>query len=93
MASRSKATLLAQQSLENLDHFITNFDSTLRSSQISRPVSESTDRFVIKNDPDCLLDQESVGFACEGISKHEGEGEDRSDGVCDGLSGDVGGGS
>lgn len=93
MIHAGNSSLLAQQTLENLDDLVSNFYGTLQSTQVSRPVTKSTDRFVVKNDPDCLLDQESFSFPSERISEHEREGEDGSDRVCDGLSSDVRGGS
>ena len=83
----SPQALLLQQTLQSLNNLISNFLGTTVSTKILSPQS------IIKDLLDCLLDEISLRTSAKRVSEEHGYGEDGSDGVCDSLTCDIGGGT
>lgn len=74
---------LLQQSLQNFNNFISNFNRSALSTKVLSPESVATSAHIIENDPYCLFNRRRLVRKREGVSKEHGGGEDCADWVCD----------
>lgn len=92
---RNRPTILIrrhlQDSLQDLQDFVSHLRRGDASPEILRPVLETTGRFVIEHTPDRGLDGPGWLIQPHGVPQQQGRTEDGSDRVGNTLPSDIGG--